>query len=225
MGFGDLKSAAGLSALNNFLADRSYIDGYTPSQADVAVFQAMSGAPSADLFHALRWYNQVKSYSKEFASLTGIKKPVDQYGPAGGAAPAPTENGAGGGDDDDDFDLFGSDDDADEVEKLKEERKAATEEKKKPKKVVIAKSSIVLDIKPWDDETDLGVLEKHVRTIVMDGLLWGASKLVPIAFGIKKLQISCVVEDDKISTEDLEDNITAFEDFVQSVDIVAFNKI
>ena len=27
MGFGDLKSSAGLSALNNFLADRSYIEG------------------------------------------------------------------------------------------------------------------------------------------------------------------------------------------------------
>merc|ERR1712130_487886 len=41
----------------------------------------------------------------------------------------------------------------------------------------------------------------------------------------KKLQITCVVEDDKVSTDDLEDKITAFEDYVQSMDIVAFNKI
>jgi translation elongation factor EF-1beta len=45
------------------------------------------------------------------------------------------------------------------------------------------------------------------------------------SYGIKKLQITCVIEDDKISMDDLEENIVAFEDFVQSMDIVAFNKI
>ncbi len=35
----------------------------------------------------------------------------------------------------------------------------------------------------------------------------------------------CVVEDDKVSTDMLEEKITDFEDLVQSVDIVAFNKI
>lgn len=43
-------------------------------------------------------------------------------------------------------------------------------------------------------------LEESVRSIKMDGLLWGASKLVPLAYGIKKLQISSVVEDDKVNT-------------------------
>ena len=40
--------------------------------------------------------------------------------------------------------------------------------------VLIAKSNIVLDVKPWDDETDMVELEKCVRSIEMDGLLWGA---------------------------------------------------
>ena len=35
-----------------------------------------------------------------------------------------------------------------------------------------------------------------------------------IGYGIKKLVISCVVEDDKVSTDDLEDKITGFEDYV-----------
>jgi len=91
--------------------------------------------------------------------------------------------------------------------------------------VLIAKSNIILDVKPWDDETDMAELEKCVRSIEMDGLLWGSSKLVPLAYTIKKLQISCVVEDDKVSTEDLEEKIVAFEDYVQSIDIAAFNKI
>jgi elongation factor 1-beta len=48
-------------------------------------------------------------------------------------------------------------------------------------------------VKPWDDETDMKTLEDAVRSIEQDGLLWGASKLVPIGFGIKKLQMTLVI--------------------------------
>lgn len=128
-------------------------------------------------------------------------------------------------DDDDDFDLFGSDEEDEEAERIKKERVAAYAAKKAKKPALIAKSSILLDVKPWDDETDMAKLEECVRTVQMDGLLWGASKLVPVGYGIKKLQINCVVEDDKVGTDILEEEITKFEDFVQSVDVAAFNKI
>lgn len=72
-----------------------------------------------------------------------------------------------------------------------------------------------------DDETNMVELEAAVRGIGKDGLVWGASKLVPVGFGIKKLQLVVVVEDDKISTQDLQDEIEAFEDYVQSSDIVS----
>jgi len=126
--------------------------------------------------------------------------------------------------DDDDIDLFGSDEDqeADEVRKKRLEEYAA---KKSKKPGVVAKSSVVLDVKPWDDETDMKEMEARVRKIEMDGLLWGASKLVPLAYGIKKLQIVTVIEDDKVSVEELSEKIEEIEDFVQSVDIAAFNKI
>merc|ERR1719216_830790 len=84
---------------------------------------------------------------------------------------------------------------------------------------------IILDVKPWDDETDMVELEKCVRGVQTDGLLWGTSKLQPVGYGIKKLTITCVVEDDKVGTDFLEEEICAFEDHVQSVDIAAFNKI
>jgi translation elongation factor EF-1beta len=90
---------------------------------------------------------------------------------------------------------------------------------------LIAKSNVILDVKPWSDETDLGELEKLIRGIKMDGLLWGSAKLVAIGYGIKKLQISTVIVDDLVSTEDLEDRIVEFEEYVQSVDVAAFNKI
>ena len=36
-------------------------------------------------------------------------------------------------------------------------------------------------------------LEDSVRSVQMEGLVWGASKLVPIGYGIRKLQITLVV--------------------------------
>ncbi|KAJ8272547.1 hypothetical protein GJAV_G00090470 [Gymnothorax javanicus] len=132
----------------------------------------------------------------------------------------------GGDDDDDDVDLFGSDEEDDEeAERIREERLKAYAEKKAQKPALIAKSSILLDVKPWDDETDMLKLEECVRSVQADGLLWGCSKLVPVGYGIKKLQIQCVVEDDKVGTDMLEEEITKFEDYVQSVDVAAFNKI
>jgi len=55
------------------------------------------------------------------------------------------------------------------------------------------KSVVTFEVKPWDDETDMVMLEQKVREIEMDGLVWGASKLVPIGYGIRKLQITLVV--------------------------------
>ncbi|XP_063742475.1 eukaryotic translation elongation factor 1 delta a (guanine nucleotide exchange protein) isoform X1 [Eleginops maclovinus] len=142
---------------------------------------------------------------------------------------APVKQVQNGGDedfdDDDDMDLFGSDEDDEEAERLKQERLDAYAAKKSKKPALIAKSSLLLDVKPWDDETDMAKLEECVRSVQMDGLLWGASKLVPVGYGIKKLQITCVVEDDKVGTDILEEELTKFEDFIQSVDVAAFNKI
>lgn len=68
-------------------------------------------------------------------------------------------------------------------------------------------------------------LETRVRAIEKDGLTWGASKLVPVGFSIRKLQINLVVEDDKVSTIELQDEIQELEDYVQSSDIVAMQKL
>ncbi|ORY44939.1 elongation factor 1 beta [Rhizoclosmatium globosum] len=84
---------------------------------------------------------------------------------------------------------------------------------------------VILDVKPWDDETDMKAMEENVRAISMEGLVWGTSKLVAIGFGIKKLQITAVVEDDKVGVDDLSEQIESFEDYVQSVDVASFNKL
>lgn len=44
------------------------------------------------------------------------------------------------------------------------------------------KSSVLMDVKPWDDETDMKKLEEAVRSVQMEGLLWGACKLIHVSF-------------------------------------------
>lgn len=104
--------------------------------------------------------------------------------------------------------------DEEEAERVKAERIAAYSAKKSKKPALVAKSSLLIDVKPWDDETDMKKMEELVRSIQMDGLLWGASKLAPVGYGIKKLVMNAVIEDDKVSTDDLEEKIVAFEDYV-----------
>lgn len=155
------------------------------------------------------------------APQTQHVSPMRQVEPPGRKAATAAED-----DEDDAIDLFGSDEEEDkEAARLREERLRQYAEKKAKKPALVAKSSILLDVKPWDDETDMAQLEACVRSIQLDGLIWGGSKLVPVGYGIRKLQIQCVVEDDKVGTDLLEEEITKFEEHVQSVDIAAFNKI
>jgi len=203
---------------------------------------APAGGASSEAIKSLEKENQdlkklVADLTKRLAALevrvTKVEKaPAAAPAPAA-KAPAPAKPAAK--DDDDSDDLFGDDSDEEEEEetqaekakreKMEEAKKKAMEAKAKPKKVVIAKSEVVLDVKPWDDETNMKELEDNVKSIVMDGLVWGSSKLVPVGYGISKLRITCVVEDEKVSTDDIEDKIVGFEDHVQSMDIFAFNKI
>merc|ERR1712119_243527 len=168
-----------------------------------------------------------KTVEELLKQVEGLAKRVVKLEGTPTATAAPTKKAED--EDDDGFDMFGSDEEeeeeTEEEKKIREERLAAYHAKKATKKVVIAISSLLLDVKPWDDETDMTKLEECVRTVHCDGLVWGQSKLVAVGYGIKKLQICAVIEDDKVSTDWLDDEITKFEDHVQSMDIAKFNKI
>ncbi|XP_066250350.1 elongation factor 1-beta' [Euwallacea similis] len=218
MAFGNLKTDKGVGELNKFLEDKSYINGYQISKSDIDTANQLAKAPNANQPHALRWYNHIKSFTAEELKSIGAS-PL--------AAGKPTITPAAEHDDDgDDLDLFDSDTEEDaEAAKIRAARLQAYSEKKAKKPELIAKSSVILEVKPWDDETNMKEMETCVRNITMEGLLWGASKLVPVGYGINKLQIMCVVEDEKVSIDELTEKIQEFEDFVQSVDVAAFNKI
>jgi len=228
MGFIDLLTDAGLAVLNSWLTTRSYVLGYAPSQADVAVFKALKSAPEAKYPHAARWYKHIASFADDFATLPGdASKAYTVYGPEEVAATLNPAKAPAAEEDEEDVDLFGSDDEEEDAEaaRIREERLAEYRKKKEGKTKPAAKSIVTMDVKPWDDETDMVALEAAVRGIEKDGLVWGGSKLVPVGFGIKKLQINLVVEDDKVSTDELGEQIQEFEDYVQSTDVVAMQKL
>merc|ERR1712088_487140 len=215
------------------MRDNYYADEPQPRKTNL-VDNLSSGLSTAEEMALMKKLGALEVENKELKKVTddlkslvlSLQARVDKLdggkapAPAAKAAPAPAE-------DDDDVDLFGSDEESDDEEKkrITEERLKAYHEKKAKKPKVIAKTSVLFDVKPWDDETDMDAMLKEVKTIEMEGLVWGASKLVPVGYGINKLQVMCVVEDDKVSIDELSEKICDFEDYVQSVDIAAMSKI
>ncbi|EGZ21426.1 hypothetical protein PHYSODRAFT_354390 [Phytophthora sojae] len=225
--FDNLDTDAGLKKLNGFLTNRSYVEGYQFSSADAALFQQFSAVPDAAKYaNVYRWYVHAAAKLGLRAILVTKKAAAPKAAAAPAkkaAAPAKDED-----DDDDDDDLFGDDDDEDDeaakalAAKRAEAAKAAKKEKKKP----VERSQVVIEVKPWEAETDLEELAAKIKALPVEGLTWGEGhKLVPVAFGIKKLLVQCVIIDDLVLLDDITEAIEGFEDYVQSVDIASMNKL
>lgn len=63
----NIHTAAGLAALDARLAELSYLNGFTPSAEDAAVFQAILNGPSsveASQANATRWFTHMCSFSQ-----------------------------------------------------------------------------------------------------------------------------------------------------------------
>lgn len=233
--FGNLKSDIGVGKLNDYLKSRSFISGYTTTQDDAIIFSKLLGPPSAGKFvDANRWYRHIA----HFSCLQKESWPKGEL-----KADKPKKE-----DDDDDIDLFGEDD-KDAVKKLAESKKKEVAGKKK--KEVINKSSLVIEVKPADADTNLDDITKLCKQITIEGVTWGeAVKKVPVAFGLYKLQLCCTILDDIVNTNEIVDQIEALgmteeqlvklakrqegEDdeeeeetygLVQSAEIVSFNKL
>ncbi|KAL4065504.1 hypothetical protein V8B97DRAFT_1165456 [Scleroderma yunnanense] len=213
-----------LDSLEAHLSTRSYVEGYAPSQADVHVFRLIAEPIASSYPHTKRWYTHIQSYSAEHDTLPGTSTAGQAFVQAA-AESAPPASGSAEAEEEEEIDLFGSEDEDEEAEKLKAERVAAYNARKANKPKTIAKSVVTLEVKPWDDETDMQALEESVRSIEMEGLVWGASKLVAIGYGIKKLQITLVVEDELVSLDELQEKIAELEDYVQSSDVAAMQKL
>ncbi|KAI3840502.1 hypothetical protein MKX03_000789 [Papaver bracteatum] len=154
----------GAAILDRHLLDQ-YKTNYHASKDDITVH--------ADLHHQ--------------SSLTGVSAEgsgvsVEGFTPVtkeSVATPSVTDAKPAEDDDDDsDVDLFG--------EEIEEEKKAAEER--------AVASLILLDVNPWDDETDMAKLEETVRSVQVEGLSWGM-----FGYGIKKLKIMMTIVGDLVS--------------------------
>lgn len=94
--------------------------------------------------------------------------------------------------------------------------------------LLVRKLLVLIDIKFWDDEIDMKKLEEVVRFIQMEGLFWGVLKFVLVGYGIKKLQIMCIIVDDFVFVDIMIEEqfmVELINEYVQICDIVVFNMI
>jgi len=230
-----ITNTADLHKLDSHFKDNLYVGGHFPNVEDALLFEQYASSntePSQDSHPNLwSWFALISLYTppvkESWKQVAATKKEEPKKAEAKKPEAKKPEPKKEEPKKDDDIDLFGDDDDTDAAA-LEEMKKKKAEEKKKDKKKeeVIQKSLVLLDIKVWDPEQDYDALAKKVLTIEKDGLFWKTEyQLKDVAFGVKKIVIGLVVEDEKVSVDDIVDEIQSWEDDVQSVDIAAFNKI
>ena len=222
-----------LNDLNKKLATRSYLKGYSCSEEDKTTLCKLTGIPDAGAWpHVNRWAHHI------IACMGGSRNVKFTAGacPSGAASSSAAKPAAS----DDMDDMFGDDDDEDEEEsaadkaraarmaaalKLKQEADAK-KEKKEAKAKPIEKSLVVLEVKPWEADTDLKGLWEQIVAKEIEGLKWGEKfELQPVAFGIFKLVMTCSIVDSVVLMDDVTECIEGFEEYVQSCQMVSMNKI
>ena len=228
-----------LAELEKSLTNNLFIKGAHPTHDDATTFAKFVEAkcvPDQDKYPSVwAWYSLMVLFEDEvIKSWKPAEKPQEKKGGKG------KDHGKKGKEgkkekeekeekkpekaEEDDMDLFGEE--TEEEKKAKEEMKQKNKGKKKEKKKPVDKSHVILEIKGWEKDQDLEALAKKIiSTIKKDGLQWNTGfKLEEVAFGIKKLVIAFLAEDDKCSVQEITDELESWENDIQSVDVVSFNK-
>ena len=226
-----------LQGYDKKLENNLFFKGPQPSNEDAEVLEELTKekcVPDQEKFPNLfAWYSLVILFDNEVVA-TWKKPEQHQKGKKGKKEEKKDEKKEEKkekkDDEIDEDDLFG--DETEEDKKAKEEAHKKREEEKKEdgkkkKKVEVQKSLVLIDVKVYDPEQDYDALaEKILKNVKRDGLVWKTEyKLAEVAFGVKKIVMGMVVEDEKVSVDDIIDELTSWEDEIQSVDIVAFNKL
>ena len=219
-----------LADLEKKLENSLFVKGAQPSQDDAEAFCKFVTAkcvPDQDKYPSVwAWYSLMVLFEDEV---------IKSWKPQGGKQEQHKKEKGGKGkkekeekgkkEDDDDLDVFGEE--TEEDKQAKEEMKKKNKENKKgKKKKEVDKSHVILEVKGWDADQDLESLAKKIiSTIKKDGLSWNTGyKLEEVAFGVKKLIIAFLAEDDKCSVQEIVDELESWENDIQSVDVVSFNK-
>jgi len=236
---------ASVDELNKHLATRSYVSGYAFSGDDAATLKTLKSLPVASSHpHAYRWAIHILALTGTFLG-GGAPAPASSGAKVAAKKAVADDDEIDMGFDDDEptakkaEDLYDQCEEGDEEEqaaaKARRERMAAAAKlkeaadakagKKKAEKGV-EKSLVVLEVKPWEADTNLEELWKMITAQEQEGLSWGQTfKLEPVAYGIMKLVMTCTIVDSLVLMDDITDKIEGLEDFVQSVQVASMNKL
>jgi elongation factor 1-beta len=217
-----------LTTLDGALKDNLYIGGHAPNAEDTLVYeqyvQAKSEPNQDKHLNLWSWFALVTLFGEHIRqSWAHSEKQQAPKKETKKEAPKPKAEVV-----DECDDLFGEDTEEDKakLQKMKDDKEAEKKVVKKEKAPLIQKSIVLLEVKVWEMEQDLDALALRVIAVEKEGLMWKTEyKLEEVAFGMKMIIVGLVIEDEKVSIDDLIEELQAWEDDIQSVDIRSFNKI
>ncbi|PHT59661.1 hypothetical protein CQW23_02024 [Capsicum baccatum] len=198
--FSNLHTESGFKYVNDHISGKTCISRDQLTENDIKVYGEILEQPCSDIYpNASKWYHAV------FAKLVS-SFPEKAFGMRFGSQNAPsivvpTKEAAKPSDDNDNNDV---------IDQFGKETK---EEKKTAEAREVAKAS---------------TKKKVVPSIEVEGLLWATSKLVLVGYGFTKKQIMLNIIDELVSIDTLiEERLTVqpIKEYLQSCDIVTFNKI
>ncbi len=192
-----------LEEINSSLNDKLFINGDQPSSEDAEIFEKIRHNFRLDkgLYpNIFAWLQFMTLFENKVIESWKINKKGKNN---------EEEN------EEDEFNLL--------LNKIYEEKQKKSKNKNNENEIHY--SFVLLEIKVWDSEQDLDALAKKIQNIEKEGLVWKKEyKLKEIIFGIQKILMGLIVNDDIISIDEIIDEIQSWEDEVQSIEM-AFNKL
>ena len=192
-----------LKEINFSLNDKLFINGDQPSSDDAEIFEKIRHnfiLDKGDYPNIFAWLQFMTLFENKVIESWKINKKGKNN---------EEEN------EEDEFNLL--------LNKIYEEKQKKSKNKNNENEIHY--SFVLLEIKVWDSEQDLDALAKKIQNIEKEGLVWKKEyKLKEIIFGIQKILMGLIVNDDIISIDEIIDEIQSWEDEVQSIEM-AFNKL
>ncbi len=221
-------NATKLLEIDNFLNNNAYLSGKSlPGTDDARVLGLLEEAPDRTKYPNLfSWWWNLSPFQEPARALWGesakgkkkekkVEKKVEKK----------EEKKV---EEDESDDLFGSDDEDDEEaimalkeKKMKAEMKNMTKEEKQ-------RSRVTFEVKGFEVGQDFEGLSKRIKKDIQpDGLIWEIPiKVLPLAFGMMKLQMSCKILNSKINTDNVWEMMQEkYPEEIQSIDVTDFQKV
>ncbi len=218
-----LENPTKMMEVESFLANNAYLSGEPlPGPKDAKILSQLSEAPDRAKYPNLfcYWWN-LSFFSEEARALWGKQK-KDKKKKDCKKNECKKKEEKKVEEDEDDLDLFG--------EETEEEKQALAKKKKEKKhkaKLAAQRSRVVLDIKGFEQDQDfLDLGNRILKNVAKEGLTWEQKpQVLPIAFGMKKLCLAMIIFDQKVSADDIIEQINLkYKKEIQSIDIADFQK-